>query len=140
MNLKELRKNLLESTEYSEALIELKPHFDLANAVLRARINKGLSQEQLAEKIGTKQANISKIEAGLANPTLNVIQKLSRVLDINISFNCEEVLENDCYSMPIIEKSHSKQISREYSIIQEEPVMYDISTSKDFSSDVFDLA
>lgn len=139
MNLKELRTNLLESMEYSEALIELKLQFDLANAVLRARINKGLSQEQLAEKIGTKQANISKIEAGLANPTLNVIQKLSRVLDINLSFTCEEVLEIECYPMPIIEKSHSKQISKEYSIL-DESVMFDISTSKEFLSKVFELA
>lgn len=134
MNLKELHTNLLKSTEYSEALVELKMHFDLANAVLRARIDKGLSQEQLAAKIGTKQANISKIEAGLANPTLNVIQKLARVLDINISFTCEEVPEKYCYSMLFFEKSHSKQISKEYSINLPEFANFDINTKEYFST------
>lgn len=87
MKLEEFRNRLNTSKEYSDAKQELSLHFDLANAVLKARINKGWSQKQLAEEIGTKQANISRIEAGLANPTLNVIKKLINALDINIDIS-----------------------------------------------------
>jgi len=90
MKLEEFRHRLNESKEYSDAKRELTLQFDLADAVLKARINKGWSQKQLAEAIGTKQANISRIEAGLANPTLNVIKKLTNVLEINVEISCEK--------------------------------------------------
>jgi len=54
--------------------------------VIRARIKKGWSQAELAEKVGTKQANISRIESAMANPTLNLIQKLCQALDFEIAF------------------------------------------------------
>jgi ribosome-binding protein aMBF1 (putative translation factor) len=101
MKLKEFRNRLEESKEYSNAKKELKLQFDLADVVLKARINKGWSQEQLAEAIGTKQANISRIEAGLANPTLNVIKKLTNVLEIDIEISCEKRAEIEYKSEPI---------------------------------------
>ena len=72
--------------EYTEALENLKLHFALGDAVLRARMKLGWSQSELAKQIGTKQANISRIEAGLGNPTLNLIQKLIQTLELEISF------------------------------------------------------
>ncbi|MDO9547119.1 MAG: helix-turn-helix transcriptional regulator [Pelolinea sp.] len=100
MKLKEFRNRLEESKEYSNAKKELKLNFDLADAVLKARFNKGWSQEQLAEAIGTKQANISRIEAGLANPTLNVIKKLTNVLEFDIEISCEKIVEIEYESKP----------------------------------------
>jgi len=85
MKLKEFRKQLEESQEYLDAKNEIQLQLNLAKAVLRARLKKGWSQDQLAEAIGTKQANISRIESGLSNPTLNIIQKLSTVLDFKIN-------------------------------------------------------
>ena len=64
----------------------LKARFALGDAVLRARIERGWSQTELAARVGTKQANISRIEAGLANPTLDLIQKIIRVLELGIEF------------------------------------------------------
>jgi transcriptional regulator with XRE-family HTH domain len=84
MNLNDLDKKLQENPEYVEAMNELKLHFELANAVLRARLKKGWSQTELARVVGTKQANISRIEAGLGNPTLALIRKLSRVLGMEV--------------------------------------------------------
>ena len=72
--------------EYSEAKEALKLHFALGDAIIRARIKCGWSQTELAERVGTKQANISRIEAGLANPTLNLVQRIILVLDLDIYF------------------------------------------------------
>jgi ribosome-binding protein aMBF1 (putative translation factor) len=72
--------------EYKRAKKSLKLVFALADSVLRARIQRGWSQSELADRIGTKQANISRIESGLANPTLSMIQKLTEVLEIDANF------------------------------------------------------
>jgi transcriptional regulator with XRE-family HTH domain len=84
MKLGELNQKLEENPEFVQAMDDLKLHFELANAVLRARLQKGWSQTELAKAVGTKQANISRIEAGLANPTLSLVQKLTKALDLEV--------------------------------------------------------
>ena len=86
MKLNDLDKKLQEKPDYIQAMDELALHFELANAVLRARLRKGWTQTDLAKAVGTKQANISKIEAGLANPTLALVRKITRVLELDVWF------------------------------------------------------
>ncbi|MCX6053736.1 MAG: helix-turn-helix transcriptional regulator [Chloroflexi bacterium] len=95
MKLKEFRKQLEESQEYLDAKSELQLQFNFAKAVLRARLKKGWSQEQLADAIGTKQANISRIESGLSNPSLNIVQKLSNILDFKINIVDDQFNESE---------------------------------------------
>lgn len=45
------------------------------------RKQKRMSQAQLARRIGTKQANIARIEAGNQNLTLETLQKIANVFD-----------------------------------------------------------
>lgn len=49
----------------------------LADCLVNARETCGLTQKQLAEKTGIYQADISKIERGLANPSLSTLKKLA---------------------------------------------------------------
>lgn len=74
------------NSDYQSGLSELKSHFALGDAIIRARIKKGLSQADLAEMVGTKQANISRIESALGNPTLKLINKILRALELEINF------------------------------------------------------
>ena len=46
-----------------------------------ARIEKDLSQEQLADKIGVTRQTISMIEAGKFNPSLQLCISICRALD-----------------------------------------------------------
>jgi ribosome-binding protein aMBF1 (putative translation factor) len=87
MKLSEYRQNLLANSDFVKSEQELQLQFEFANAVLRARLKKGWSQANLAEATGTKQANISRIESGLANPTLALIQKIVRALEIRVDFS-----------------------------------------------------
>jgi ribosome-binding protein aMBF1 (putative translation factor) len=84
MKLSEFRQKLQANPEYVEAVEELQLQFELANSVLKARLKKGWSQTDLANAVGTKQANISRIESGLANPTITLVQKLIKKLDLEI--------------------------------------------------------
>tara|TARA_A100001035_G_scaffold280056_1_gene283766 strand:+ start:3281 stop:3598 length:318 start_codon:yes stop_codon:yes gene_type:complete len=49
----------------------------------RARKQKGLSQQEIAESLGMKQANYSKLVNGNRTMTAEIIDKLSAILDLN---------------------------------------------------------
>lgn len=84
MKFEDYRKELQQNAEYLEAEKELKPLLDLADDILGLRLEKGWSQSELARRVGTKQANISKIESGLANPTIRFIQKVADALNMEL--------------------------------------------------------
>lgn len=53
-------------------------------ALIRARIESGLTQAQLAKEIGTKQSVISRLENGRANPSIAFLQKLANALNSSL--------------------------------------------------------
>ncbi len=75
-----------QDKDFQEAREDLKLAFEFGDAILRARIEKGWSQTELARRVGTKQANISRIEAGLGNPTLSVVKKICEALEVEVLF------------------------------------------------------
>src|SRR3990167_5596757 len=85
----EKRKHLDFATWKKEALKdpELKAEYDKLQpefALIRARIGRGLTQGQLAKKVGTKQSVISRFESGKANPTVAFLKKLAQALDSHL--------------------------------------------------------
>ena len=70
--------------EYLSAEAELRPVLDLAESVIRLRVERGWSQKELARKLGIWQANISRLEHGQANPTLDTLTKLSKVFGVDL--------------------------------------------------------
>lgn len=79
-------RELEKDPEYLAASEALKLHFALSKAVVGGRIQKGWSQSELARRAGTKQANISRIESATANPTLDLVHRILRALDIEFQF------------------------------------------------------
>ncbi len=55
----------------------LRPKYDLIRAVLDARIKKGITQSELARRVGTTQSAIARFESGAGNPTLDFLSKVS---------------------------------------------------------------
>jgi transcriptional regulator with XRE-family HTH domain len=84
MKLEEYRRKLQQDPEYLAAEEELKPLLDLADDILSLRLEKGWSQSKLAKRVGTKQANISRVESGLGNPTFQFLQKVARALGTEV--------------------------------------------------------
>ena len=70
--------------EYLKAEAELRPALDLAEDIIRLRVERGWSQKELARRLGTRQANISRLEHGQANPTLKTLRKLSEVFEVDL--------------------------------------------------------
>ena len=58
------------------------------NKIAELRKNLGLSQRQLAKEIGTSQANLSRWEKGLNEPSIIECWKLADFFDVSIDVVC----------------------------------------------------
>lgn len=73
-------REVLRDPQFKAEYVKQQPEFVL----IRARIEKGLTQKELADKIGTKQSVISRFESGRANPSLAFLQRLAKALDASL--------------------------------------------------------
>ena len=89
MKLDEYRKQLARDPDYLAAQEELRPLLDLADRVLAQRLARNWSQSDLAERVGTKQANISRLESGLSNPSIKFLQKVAEALDAHLTIRLD---------------------------------------------------
>ena len=89
MKLEEYRKQLARDPEYLAAQEELRPLLELADTVLSQRLSRDWSQAELAERVGTRQANISRLESGLSNPSIKFLQRLAEALDAKLIIHLE---------------------------------------------------
>lgn len=81
LDFEKFKKESLKNPKIRGEYYCLQPEFALVRAILRARREKGLTQKELAERIGSKQAVISRLESGKANPSLGFIKRLAQALD-----------------------------------------------------------
>lgn len=70
----------LKDAKFVAAARELEPGYQIA----RLRIQKGLTQAQLAELVGTRQPSIARLENGERKPSLSFLQRVAEVLDARI--------------------------------------------------------
>ena len=78
----------LQNPDFKAEWDALEPELSIMQAVIDARKESGLTQQQLAERTGISQADISKLENGNANPSLKTLQRLASAMDkkLKISF------------------------------------------------------
>ena len=62
----------------------------IISKLIAARLEKGLTQEQLAKKIGTQRSNICRIESGIQNLSIDMLTKICDALDMRFDFVLEE--------------------------------------------------
>ncbi len=75
-----LKKKMLKDPEFKKEYDALEPEHALIRAVIKRRIEKNMSQKELAKKLGTKQSAISRLESGRGNPTLSFMRDLATAL------------------------------------------------------------
>lgn len=61
--LKQFKKKALQNTEVKEEYDLLKPEYAIKKKLISMRKEAGLTQEELAELMGTKKSNISRLES-----------------------------------------------------------------------------
>ncbi|MBQ3545283.1 MAG: helix-turn-helix transcriptional regulator [Lachnospiraceae bacterium] len=72
----------LKDEELKKEYDNMQPEFDVIRAIVEARISRNLTQKQLAERTGINQADISKLENGTRNPSLNLLKRLADGMDM----------------------------------------------------------
>ena len=77
---KTLKKELLKDRLVAQEYKKLEPRYSLISQLIKKRIAKGITQSQLAQKIGTKQSAIARLESGIANPSMAFLEKISHAL------------------------------------------------------------
>ena len=80
-DLQELTEELMQDPEFKKEYDALQPEMDITRAILDARIRAGLTQTQLSEKSGISQADISRLEKGVRNPSLALLMRLAEAMD-----------------------------------------------------------
>lgn len=75
--LDDLHSESMQNPEYAEAWENLQPELAVIRAIIDARSSLGLTQQQVAERTGIAQTEISKLENGTRNPSIKLLQRLA---------------------------------------------------------------
>jgi len=94
MELKDYRRQLLEDPEVAAARRRLQPKFELGRQILDLRLQRGWTQRELAQRAGTRQANISRLENAQLNPSVDTLQRIADALGVQLAVSlCEPVTQ-----------------------------------------------
>ncbi len=76
-NFDDFLETQLQDEEFRKEYESMQPEFDVIKAMVAARTAQNLTQKELAERTGIHQADISKLENGTRNPSLNLLKRLA---------------------------------------------------------------
>ncbi len=75
-----LKKEAFRNKAVKKAYDDLALEYSIIDQIIAKRIKLGMSQKDLAIKMGTKQPSIARFESGYYNPTLSFLKKVSKAL------------------------------------------------------------
>lgn len=78
------RKQLLKDPEVRKAYEESEVEYQITRAIIKARIDNGLTQKQLAQKLNTKQSVISRVENAKTVPSVSFLKRLAHALNTSL--------------------------------------------------------
>jgi ribosome-binding protein aMBF1 (putative translation factor) len=84
----DMHKRWMKEPKYRKAYESLEDEFVLAAAVMGVRKRAGLTQEELARKMGTTQPVVARLEGGQWRPSMRTLQRLAEATGsrLHISF------------------------------------------------------
>ncbi len=75
--LQQLKAEQMQDPVFAEEYERIQPEMDVIRAIVEARTSQNLTQKELAERTGIHQADISKLENGTRNPSVNLLKRLA---------------------------------------------------------------
>jgi ribosome-binding protein aMBF1 (putative translation factor) len=76
--LREMKARMLANPEVKAAYDALAPEFEIATQLIRARLRAGLSQADLAKRMGTSQSTITRLESGTTLPSTKTLLRVAK--------------------------------------------------------------
>lgn len=84
MEWKKAKKQLLNNRELKKAYLSHDLAYSISKMIIDARIERNLTQKELAEKVGTLQPAIARIESGSSLPSLSFLQRIAHALNTEL--------------------------------------------------------
>lgn len=75
--LKQFKTEQMQDEKFVREYEKIQPELDVIRAIVDARTSQNLTQKELAKRTGINQADISKLENGTRNPTINLLKRLA---------------------------------------------------------------
>lgn len=80
----QFKKEVLKNKKIRQAYEALGPEFEVTIALIKRRLEKGFTQQELAKRVGTRQSAIARLESGTYNPSLDFLNKVTNALDARL--------------------------------------------------------
>ena len=81
----DFKKKSLKDPAIKKAYDDLEFEFKLIEALIKARVQKNMTQEKLARKIGVAQSALARFESGRINPRLSFLKKVTHGLGLTLT-------------------------------------------------------
>lgn len=82
--LNEMISEEMKNDEFRKEYEAIQPELDVIRAMVDARNSVNMTQKELSERTGISQADISKIENGTRNPSLNLLKRLAEGMGMTL--------------------------------------------------------
>lgn len=89
VSFEELKLNMLKDEEFKKEYEKLRPRYEAIQQIIEARKEQNMTQAELAKRIGTQKSNISRLESGNYNPTLDLLVRIAEALGKRLSIQLQ---------------------------------------------------
>lgn len=83
-NWKEVEAGFLTDPETAAEFEGLRPQYEIISQIIKARSEQGLTQEELAARTGLQRSNISRLESGNYNPSIELLARVAKGLGMEL--------------------------------------------------------
>lgn len=70
----------MKDPAFAAAYAEADAEYSVIEAMIRARAEAGLTQEALAERMGTTQSAVARLEGGRVSPTVDTLRRYAKAV------------------------------------------------------------
>ncbi len=88
-SLKELKKKWMEDPEFRGEYDAMEEEFAVAAALIDARVNAHMTQEEVAKAMGTTQAVIARLEGGGSLPSTRTLKRFAEATGMRLRISFE---------------------------------------------------
>ena len=104
------KKQQMQDPELVREYEAIQPEMDVIRAIVNARTSQNLTQNELAKRTGINQADISKMENGTRNPSVNLLKRLAEGMGMSLKIEFIPKQKVQIYLYEIIEVKHIKKL------------------------------
>ncbi len=84
-----LKKRWMKEPGFKTGYETLQEEFTIATVLIETRVRANLSQQQLAERMGTSQSTIARLESGTAKPSFTTLERIAKATGTRVRIALE---------------------------------------------------